>query len=228
MAKVNYSGEKAKFFSVLADGKFHHAVEENHPGAVKREYETSDGKTGVKWDIIADSISGLIESITIREGAFGKQLQIYFSKGEDEPVVVSLSLNSNYAEDFLKKLPNVKRDVEVTVVPYSFEDEKGKNKKGMTVYQEDEKVTGYYHELVDKGDKKVLKAINGYPEVPKEAFSKTKPWDSDDWKMFFTQARKFLVSELEKNPLYRDPKAVPTEAEAELDEITKADDVNPF
>ena len=39
---------KGRFISILADGKFHETVKEGTEGAVEREYETSDGKTGKK------------------------------------------------------------------------------------------------------------------------------------------------------------------------------------
>ena len=222
MAKLELSTEKSQYYSVLADGKFHHSVPEGTPGAVKREYETSDGKVGVKYDIIAESIAGKIEAITIREGEYGKQLQVVFAgDGSDDPAVtVSLNLSSKFAEDLLKKLPNIKTDEEVKLVPYAFEDA-GKKKAGITVYQSGEKVSGYYHEMVKKGKKEVLSPKNGYPEVPEESSK----WDSDDWKIFFTQARKFLVSELEKNPIYRDASKVttgeldPTKAGMDWEEI---------
>lgn len=201
MANIGYSAEKAKFFSVLADGKFHHSVPEGTPNAVKREYETSDGKKGFKWDIIADSIEGTMSSISTRDGDFGKQLHIAFAPDEKgtEPVVISLNVASNFAEDFLKKLPNINVDKPVKLVPYSFEDEKGKNKRGITVYQEDKKLQSYYHEVKKSKDgKEKIVAINDYPEIPKEA----KEWESDDWKVFFVQARKFLLKQLEKHPLY--------------------------
>lgn len=220
MANIEYSSEKAQFFSVLADGKFHHSVSEGTPNAVKREYEKKDGTKDFKWELVADSINGIIESISLRDGEFGKQLHIVF-KGDgsdDQAVVVSLNLNSNFSEDFLQKLPNIKTAEEVKLVPYSFEDEKGKSKKGMTVYQSDEKLTSYYKKQEEKDGKKIMATVHGYPEIPKAAFDKKKPWDSDDWKMYFTQARKFLVSELEKNPIFRDNKVV-SSAEKNFEEI---------
>lgn len=203
MAKIEMTGAGATFFSVLSDGKFHHSVEEGHQGATKREYELKDGTKGFKWEITANSIEGLISGISVRDGEFGKQLHIAFAgdANDDKTVVISLNLASNFAEDFLKKLPNIDTDKEVKLVPYSFEDEKTKKtKRGITVYQEDKKINGYYHEMKadKKSGKETLHAINGYPEVPKES----KTWDSDDWKIYFTQARKFLVAQLEKHPLY--------------------------
>lgn len=214
MANIGYANEKAKFFSVLADGKFHHSVPEGTEGAVKREYETSDGKKDFKWDIIADSIEGVMSSISTRDGDFGKQLHIAFAPDEKgkEPVVISLNVSSNFAEDFLKKLKNIEIDKPVKLVPYSFEDDKGKNKRGITVYQGDKKLQSYYHELKKgKDGKEKIVAINDYPEIPKEA----KEWESDDWKIFFVQTRKFMLKQLEKHPLYNLAYLKSTEGEVE-------------
>lgn len=193
---------QATFFSVLSDGKFHHSVPEGTEGAVKREYELKDGTKGHKWEITANSIEGIISGISTRDGDFGKQLHIAFAKdtSEDKEVVVSLNLASNFAEDIMKKLPNVNVDKPVKLVPYSFEDEKTKKmKRGITVYQDENKITSFYHEMKkDKKGVEKLSPINDYPEVPKEA----KDWDSEDWKLFFGQARKFLVKQLEKHPLW--------------------------
>lgn len=227
MADIQFNSEKAQFFSVLADGKFHHSVDEGTPHAVKREYETKEGVKSFKWELVAESIAGVIDSISLRDGEFGKQLHITFAgdASSEKAVTVSLNLNSNFAEDFLQKLPNIKVTEEVKLIPYAFLDEKGKNKRGMTVYQSDEKLTSYYKKQEEKDGKKFMAAVNGYPEVPKEAFSKTKKWDSDDWKMFFTSARKFLVSELEKNPLYKDRTVVSNNAEKAFDAIDHSEDI---
>lgn len=217
MAKIELTAEKAVFFSVLADGKFHHSVPEGTEGAVKREYETSDGTKGFKWEITANSIEGIISGISTRDGEYGKQLHIAFAPdaNDTKDVVVSLNLSSNFAEDVLKKLPNVNVDKPVKLVPYSFEDEKTKKqKRGITIYQDDQKIASYYHEM--KKDKKtgkdIMSPINDYPEVPKES----KDWDSDDWKMYFTNCRKFMVKQLEKHPLWNAIYVKPIDNEEEI------------
>ena len=226
MAKVNLSVPKAVYFSVLADGKFHHSVEEGTVGAVKREYETSDGKKGFKWEITGESIEGILAGISVSDGDYGKQLHIAFAGGEaedDKSVIVSLNLASNFAEDFLKKLPKIDLDKEIKLVPYSFEDDKGKKKRGITVYQgvdaegKPVKLQDHYHEMKKVGKKEQWAPLNGYPEIPKEATT----WDSDDWKMYYTTARKFLVKEAEKHPLYNQTYLKAAQEQARVDQEFK-------
>lgn len=65
--------------------------------------------------------------------------------------------------------------------------------------QEGEKVQDHYHKENKKT--KLFEPTNGYPEVDKK---KDENWDSDDWKLYFGKARKFLIEELKKHPLYSD------------------------
>lgn len=194
MTTINFDKPRGTVFSVLADGKFHTTVAEGTPNAVKRDWETKDGKKGSKWELTAQSIEGYIKAVGIYDGDYGDNLQIEIGDSEVD-VTVFLSTGSQYGEDFMKKLPNLKKGEMVRLSPYSFKDEQsGKDKKGMTIYQSESKITDFYHEK--KGEK--IAATNGYPEVPEEA----KKWKSEDWKLFFLQARKFLKGEVQKSPFY--------------------------
>ncbi len=74
MALKNNQRE-GKFVSILADGKMHMTVPEGTEGAVKRDYETSDGKKGTKHELVYTELSGMIEKIEFYEGDFGKSSQ---------------------------------------------------------------------------------------------------------------------------------------------------------
>jgi hypothetical protein len=170
-----------KFITVLADGKFHQTVPEGTEGAVIREYEDSKGVKGSKTELVFDEVSGVITAISFDEGDFGKSLVLEI----DGDGVVSLNTAGNFGEDVMKKLPNINLKQSVKLVPYSFEDE-GKSRKGITIYQNDEKVQNHYYD----SDKK--KVSNGMPEFDGDAK------DKDDWKIYFMKVRKFLISETEK------------------------------
>ena len=87
---IKYSQPRGTFFNVLSDGKFHTTVPEGTEGAVKREYETSDGKKGVKNELVADSISGVISNISVWDGDYGKSIQITIGElGKDGVIAVS-------------------------------------------------------------------------------------------------------------------------------------------
>jgi hypothetical protein len=189
--KIDYTKPQSTYYSVLADGKFHTTVAEGTTGATKREYETSDGKKGSKWELVAQAITGKITNLAIYDGDYGKQIQI--SLGTE--TTISLNANGNFAQDVMKKLPNIDLEKEVKFAPYSFIDEKsGKPKKGITIYQDGKKIESNYS--VKKEDKWV--EANGFPKVP----AKAKDWDTDDWKVYFIGVTKFLLEEVQKSKLY--------------------------
>lgn len=196
-----------KFITILADGKFHESVEDGTPGSVVREYE--DSKTGEmkqKVELVHESVSGIITNVSFHDGEFGKSIQIEL----DGDGVVSVGVTSTFGEDFMKKLPAIKLDKEVKLTPYSFEAE-GKTRKGITVYQDGEKVESFYY------DKEAKKAINGLPQPEGD----TAKYDSEDWKMHFMVVRKFLIKQVEA--LFP-PKFEPTnEKEADAGTITLED-----
>jgi hypothetical protein len=206
MTTIEYTKERPNYFNVLADGKFHLEVPEGTEGAVRRDYETSDKKQGFKWELLAETITGKIVEITKYEGDFGTSVIISFeAEGDEKRVVVSLSANGNFGEDFLKKLNNIKTDVEVSLSPFSFEDGKGKKRKGISIVQNGEKIQSYYSK---KGEDGKWTEINGYPQLPPVKINKkTKeiiPLSKVEWKVYFGQARIFMLEELEKHPLFKE------------------------
>jgi len=187
--KNNKQSDKV-FLTVLADGKFHQQVEEGREGAIKREIkdkETSE-VTDTKFELLHDSVKGIISEVTLVEGEYGKNLQITI-----DTEVISLGTKSSFGEDMLKKLPSIDLSKEVTLTPYSFlpkgEDTK---KKGITVYQDGVKVGSYYYDAEKK------ESINGCPEPENGG----KGFDSDDWSAHFNTVRKFMEKEIAKLPVF--------------------------
>lgn len=188
MGLINSRAEDTTFASVLADGKIHVSVPEGTEGAVIREYETSDGKKGTKTEFVFTELIGKIQRIDFREGEYGKQLLVVVAdEGDEKPITLALSTESNFGEDLMKKLPGVDLKKMVKLAPFSFADDKGKKRRGITVMQDgDKKLTDYFY------DKENEKKLHGYPEVPKPSV-KGKPISKAQWKIYFAQAREFLV-----------------------------------
>lgn len=191
--------KEGRFISILADGKFHETVGADADGAVLREYETSTGEKGSKYEYVYSKLEGVITNVEFQDGDFGEQILTTFSDGENE-VTLALGVGSNFGEDLMKKLPAIKLEEPVRLIPYSFEDDKGKNRKGITVYQNDEKVQNYFYDAEKKEN------LNGYPtpEGDTEMFSK------DEWKQYYLGARIFLVKYVKANivPLFTEKRPV--------------------
>lgn len=170
-----------------SDGTLRLTVPEGTEGAVYREYETSDGKKGSKWELIFKSLCGKITNMQMFEGDYGKNLLVTlaYTGGED---TISFNTTTPFGEDFMKKLPNINLDEFVTIAPYNFTDDNGKVRKGVTVTQGDVKLSNYFYNPEEK------KNLHGYPEPDGD----TGRYDKDDWKIYFTQCRKFLVKNVEE------------------------------
>lgn len=181
--------DKKDYVSILSsDATLRIVVPEGTQGAVVREYETSDGKKGKKTELVFNKLSGKISDISFFDGDFGKLIQIDIT---DQAGTLTLSVNTaqNYGEDLMKKIPSLDLNSEVEFIPYSFVDDKGKTRKGVTVKQGDKKVDNFFYSITEK------KNINGYPSPEGD----TSKYEKDDWKIYFMQARKFLVGYIEKN-----------------------------
>lgn len=184
MGLINTS-DKSQKYATIVDGSIRIQVSEGFEGAVRRDYETKAGLKGTKWELAYEALEGKIERVIIKDAEWGKMLEVTI-----DGVILSMNTETNYAQDIMKKLPNVSVNDVVKFKPYAFENDNGKKIKGMTIYQNGGKINSYFHKL--DGDKKV--SVNGYPE-PEGDKSK---YDSDDWKIYFVRVRKFLVNNTEE------------------------------
>ena len=174
-----------RYVSVLGStGDIREVVPEGTEGAVRREYETSDGKTGVKWEKVYKSLGGKIVDVNLFDGDYGTQLQIAVEYAEGvDPIVLALATNSSFGEDVMKKLTNINFNEHVVFTPYAFINDKGKNQKGMTITQGDTKIQNYFW------DTEAKKSTNGLPEPKGDTAKFTK----EKWVLYFATVRDFLV-----------------------------------
>ncbi len=207
--------EQKIYASIISDGSIRVQSDSSNPNAVIRKYETSDGKKGEKYEMVYQELYGKITAMEIKDGNYGKQLYVTLKdnpvvENEDlkDDVILCLSLSQSFADDLMKKLPNVALDETVTLTPYSFTDDKKKLRKGITVWQKGEKVPSFFYDG--------KKSVNGIPDLPKkEVYTK---WDSEDWKVYFIKISKFLQKYLEEKVIPEIPVA---EGEDELPDLNK-------
>ncbi len=173
---------KDPFVSILSsDATFRLVVPEGTPDSVKREYEDSKGNKGVKNELVFNKMIGKITKIAFAETDFGKLLHLTITDDKGD-MILSISTSQNYGEDMMKKIPNIDLSKEVTLSPYSFSDDKGKLRKGISVTQNGEKIKNFFY------DEKAEKNVHGFPN-PKGDTSK---YSKDKWKIYFLEARDFL------------------------------------
>lgn len=192
MAKTkDEGGSRGTFASILADGKIHITVPEGTEGSVIRKYKTSDDQEGEKTEMVYKDISGIITEVKFEEGKFGNQILISVideEAGEEEPTILCLGTASNFGEDVMKKLPLVNLKKPVKFAPFSFETDKGKKQRGVTVMQGDKKLENFFY------DKESKKNLHGYPEAPKPKAGKTVT--KVQWRKYFSDCSEWLVEYL--------------------------------
>lgn len=208
-----------RYYTII-DGTFRVQVPQNHEDAVRRDWTSKDGKnSGTKYEKHVKALFGKVESISITDGEYGKNLNIALDENEEgETPVISLKCEDRYGEDTLKKLPNLQKEVEYRFMPFSFVPQgEEKEKRGLSIASKDEegiftvKVFNFFYDPVTERN------INGYP-VPTDE-------DAEDWPFYFKKANKFMVKYAEENVL---PKFAPEKKEIEYPtEEIKPEDV-PF
>ncbi len=180
--------EQKTFATIIADGTLRVPCAPGTPKSVERAWEV-DGKSGIKHELVYKGYAGFIKNIAFQENKYGEVIQITFQKEtEDEnDLIIALNTALNFGTDFMKKLPNIDLTKEVSLSPYSFEDDNGVLRKGITVWQGPDgskvKLPNFFYDAENK------KSLNGFP-VPQ---GDTKAYKKDDWKMYFMQCKKFLT-----------------------------------
>lgn len=175
-----------RYISIKSDGRFHEKVDKDTEGAVLREYELKDGTKGSKWELLYKSVDNVfIKNVRFEDSDFGENILLTLSDGENE-VVWSENTGTNFGTDLMKKLPNLDFSKKVSIKPYAFEDENGKDKRGVSIYQED-KIQNFFYD----GEKN----IHGFPEPQKPR----EDMKTADWKIYFLNVQVFLTDYIKEH-----------------------------
>jgi len=186
--KREVSESNITFLSIIA-GKLMKTVDENTPGAIKREW-TVGGKSGVKWEKEYTSVVGKIKSVNFTEGEYGKNISIWVEDG-DSLVCITTNVKTGFGEDILKKLPAVNLAEVVEIIPFEFQPADGDRVlKGVTFKQNDVKVKKFYR----SEDKK---PINGIPTPEGDTEGMDKEERSEYWNSYYSKVRRFMIKEIE-------------------------------
>lgn len=171
-----------RYISIKSDGKFHEVVNKDTENAVLREYTLKDGTEGSKWELLYRSVDNvLITNIRFEDSDYGENILLTLTDGENE-VVWSENTGTNFGTDLMKKLPNLDFSAKLSIKPYSFEDENGKDRRGVSIFQID-KIQNFFW------DEKKNKPKDGFPEPQKPREDMKTP----DWKIYFLNVQVYLT-----------------------------------
>jgi len=177
--------DSSTLYLYIIQGHLMQKVSEDTPGAVKREWETRDGNSGVKWEIQYKNLTGMITNIAFKTGEYGEQCLIKMT-ADGEAAQLQIGTESRYFASFAQRFKNIDLNKVVTLNAYDFEKD-GKTRKGMSITQEGNKVQSYFWDDTAKTN------INGLPQPNNRGAA----FDNDDWKMYFIQLKKFLKRHVE-------------------------------
>lgn len=196
--------QKAVFYTVK-EGTFRLKSNKDDPEAQRREYTNPKTKEdGVAYERVFKALYGQITDVSFRENALddGTVLRsININLGEDDDGVaqiVSMPIDSRFTADFLKRLPKVRLDEEVRLMPYDFEKD-GPRQVGISIAHKNadteeftEKVdANFFTKVEEKDGQKVYTNLHGFPEATDE--------DASDWPFYFKKVEKFLINYTKEN-----------------------------
>jgi len=195
----------------ISDGMVRKTTTEDDPLAIKRVLKKDDGSEKTMYEQVNKGISGVVDTVEIREGKYGRQLYIGITDGA-ERFFLQVPWESPYSRTFLERLPAVDMSKDVSIMPYSFEKD-GKRRSGVALYQDEVKIGSYYKEYSE--DFTSTKHLHGYPQM-------TDGMDSDDYKIVGVQQMKFLKEKVvDQFPFFEkdEPKKEPTGKSDKKDDL---------
>lgn len=160
-------------------GKVVTRVSEDHPEAVKREWEDSSGNKGVSYERQVKGYKGKIVDIFLRDTDYGVTLETVFEDDGDKLAQFAVKFDSRLGTTILSRLKNINFNHEVTYT--AFWDDK-KERSVMAIFQDGKAVQPYFTK-------------DGPHKTPEWKYNEIKKnWDNTEF-LDFTQ--KMLVSEIQ-------------------------------
>lgn len=194
-------------------GALRKKTDEANPEAIRREYTTKTGETKVIYELVKEGVAGFIDEFKKVDGEHGSQLIITVRDGIEQ-FAITMPFDSAYARTFLERVLGVDPSKEVELKPYSFKNEKGKTRSGITIYQSNKKLNHYFKAYDADGN--FMEWKDGYPHFEEGM-------ESEDWKIVAAQQSKFLRQNVLDNYPVVDsedtPAATPAEGDEEQDKL---------
>ncbi len=189
---LNNKKREGTFVSIITEdsglGMLRVRSEKGEEGAIEREYKKKDGSMATKWEIPFTEIFGKITGIEFNEGNYGRSINISIGDGKDK-FILSTNTGADYGASLMKVLPNLDLSKDVTLTPYSFEDDDNNDRKGISVKQNGEKIKTFFYDIENK------KNLHGIPEADEK--KKPKRTEKTKWTKFwvshFSDIEEFLV-----------------------------------
>lgn len=184
----------ANYLRIHSDGTIREKTDKDDPKAKARDWSLpadKDGniQSGTTYERIYSGVKGNIKNIYVADTKFGTtQLNIVVEGSRQ--VVLTVAMNSGFADSLLESLPNINMDQEVAFEPVAYVNTKGRSVRFVKITQNGQDVPSFYQKYDTVAKKS--ERLNGYPEPT----GNTSTYTKEHWKLYFQQAKLFVLDDL--------------------------------
>lgn len=125
-----------------------------------------------------DYVSGKLVDVDVATSDYGETVRLHLVDGT-ERYCLDIPASSRYGTSFFQRMLAIDLDMELQIRPYSFTDEQGKSRTGLSLVQKNEKI-GYHYRMEDIP-----------PLVEKTRGGKKSFDDTDRYNFFMEELKKF-------------------------------------
>lgn len=166
------SGSNFDYWQIKA-GAIRKKVSEDTKGAKIRSYQIGDVK-GTVCELVHAKLTGKITNVysshfEMSDGRQANSLNVVVN----DKIVLSMSEDSQYEKSFLSKLLGVDLSKDITIAPYEFETKEGRKMVGVSLVQDNEKLTDQFF-AYDEKKKEYKSLIKGFEKPTIKDFDKLK------------------------------------------------------
>lgn len=154
-----------------------------------------------------DFVSGKLVDVDVSSSDYGETVRLQLVDGT-ERYCLDIPASSKYGTSFFQRMLSIDLDMELQIRPYSFVDEQGKTRTGLSLSQKNEKI-GYHYRMEDVP-----------PLVEKTRGGKKSFDDTDRYNFFMEELRKFKDKVKATTPSFMTPElfSEPAAEEEEFDD----------
>lgn len=163
----------------IIKGKVVTRVDEDHPEAVKRTWEDSQGNSGVTYERQMKGYKGKIVDIFLRDTDYGVTLEIVLDGGEEKPAQLAVKFDSRLGTTILSRLKNINYNHDVAVTAFWDRDHE---RSMVAIFQDGQPVKPYFTK-------------DGPHKTPNWVYNQVKKtWDNTEFLEFM---QKMLLNEIQ-------------------------------
>ena len=169
--------QRSNNFYSVSNGKITRSFGKTKPEGIDKIVSRVNKNGDTVYELHYDFIEGRIIDARIESHeSYGKFINLKLTDGK-ETVSLSMGFDSSYGRHFIFRIPNFDLRSSVKIKPYSFNDDTGKTRIGLVIYQNGLKIPSAY----------TKDEPNGLPQLKQVTFNGELKWDSTEQLAFLNE-----------------------------------------